>query len=137
MILRPCNKCLVKTVCQESCPQIKSRIAFFIQLETITLVSSIVAFVLAFMVVLIKVEGQAVLWSGIAGIFLVLYMILGFTLEAIYIRPTISNSQSKFPDLRNTYHGLPPRVPPFPPPPRIPGSPPPPPIPPPPRYIKH
>ena len=118
MILKPCTKCLVKTVCESPCPRVKKRKRFFDKLGVFIMTSGVCVFIsLFFVLYLHSSEEPTNEWVGIIGIYLLLYLIFGLLFETIFVRIFIRKAIDRFPELGWTAHAVPPPLKPRPPPP--------------------
>jgi len=95
MIQRPCKKCLVQTVCNQACGQIRERARIFDHIEVILSITSIVAIMIVSTMPLFVDDKTNNLASVIAS-GMVLYFILSFVVMICYLKPQRSKVYHRF-----------------------------------------
>ncbi len=128
MILRPCKKCLVKTVCEDPCPQIRRRKRYCDQIELFSSVSALSGFFILMLALAIFKNSQFDEYLNFIAMLIVSYMLLAGIFGVCWMKILVNKAVQKFEELGRT------RVPPVgvPPSPGFKAPPPPPPK----RYVK-
>ena len=101
MILRPCKKCLVRTVCETPCPQIRRRKKIFEDIETVIAIGGVAGmFVIFFALIMFNTfsKDMAELFGDVA-LCIVGFCLIGMNTILFYMGPKRKEAVNKFPEL--------------------------------------
>ena len=101
MILRPCKKCLVRTVCKAACPQIRRRKKIFEDIETIVSILGVIGLFLMFFMLIAFNNFSKETMASFGNIIMYIIgscLISGMTI-ILYTGPKRKEAVNKFPEL--------------------------------------